>query len=115
MKEQKTTRRAFIKVRFTDAEKAEAMDRAAAYGMTLSDFIRQRTLDFRLRQSPLEKERNRLLARISSNMNQIARWANTYKAGMDAVRIIAALAGIREALRADTPPAPCSPEEVQPC
>ena len=115
MKDSKPTRRAFIKVRFTDAEKAEAMDRAAAFGMTLSDFIRQRTLDFRLRQSPLEKERNRLLARIASSMNQIARWANTYKAGMDAVRVIAALADTRDALKADTPPAPCASDEEQPC
>ena len=115
MKDSKPTRRAFIKVRFTDAEKAEAMDRAAAFDMTLSDFIRQRTLDFRLRQSPLEKERNRLLAHIASSMNQIARWANTYKAGMDAVRVIAALADTRDALKADTPPAPCASDEVQPC
>ena len=119
MKEPKTTRSAFIKVRFTVAEKKVVEDTAIALGMTMSDFIRQRTLEYRVRQSPLEKERNRLLARISSNMNQIARAANTYKAGMDAVRIIAALADIRETLSADTPPASCSPEcanaEVQPC
>lgn len=108
MKEPKTTRSAFIKVRFTEAEKKVVGVTATALGMTMSDFIRQRTLEYRVRQSPLEKERNILLARISSNMNQIARVANTYKAGMDALRIIAALADIRNALEADTPPAPCA-------
>ncbi len=119
MKEPKTTRSAFIKVRFTVAEKKVLADLAASLGMTLSDFIRQRTLEYRVRQSPLEKERNILLARISSNMNQIARVANTYKAGVDAVRIIVALADIGEALKADTPPAPCATEcansEVRSC
>ena len=115
MKEHKTIRSAFIKVRFTVAEKKVVEDTAIALGMTMSDFIRQRTLEYRVRQSPLEKERNRLLARICSNMNQIARAANTYKAGMDAVRVIAALADTRDALKADTPPAPCASDEVQPC
>ena len=77
------------------------------------------TPDRSLDDSNKKKERNRLLARIASSMNQIARWANTYKAGMEAVRVIAALADTRDALKADTPPAPCAPDcanvEVQPC
>ena len=43
------------------------------------------------RQSPLEKERIRQLARIGSNMNQIARWANTYKKRAEAVEVITRL------------------------
>ena len=101
----RTTRSVVIKFRATPEERDSLDAKASALGQTRTDYIRQRTLDYRLRISPLEKERQLLLARIGSNLNQLARVANTYKAGMDAVRIIAALAAIEEALKADTPPA----------
>ena len=91
MKENKERRSAWIKMRVTPDEKKLIESKASAHGQTVTDFLRQRALDYRLRQSPLEKERIRQLARIGSNMNQIARWANTYKKRAEAVEVITRL------------------------
>ncbi len=37
-------------------------------------------------------------ARIGNNLNQIARWANTYKWGAEAVSVVAHLSAIERAL-----------------
>ena len=91
MKENKERRSAWIKMRVTPDEKKLIESKASAQGQTVTDFLRQRALDFRLRQSPLEKERILQLARIGANMNQIARWANTYKKRAEAVEVITRL------------------------
>ena len=91
MKENKERHSAWIKMRVTPDEKKLIESKASAQGQTVTDFLRQRALDYRLRQSPLEKERIRQLARIGSNMNQIARWANTYKKRAEAVEVITRL------------------------
>ena len=46
----------------------------------------------------LERERTRELARIGSNLNQIARWANIHKEAADALEVVAHLAAIERAL-----------------
>ena len=53
-----------------------------------------------------EKERIRQLARIGSNMNQIARWANTYKKRAEAVEVITRLIVLERKLHE---------EENEPC
>ena len=67
---------------------------AGIHGMSVSDYIRQTCLGLRLRRTPEEKRRLRELARIGSNLNQIARWANTYQDSLKAVEIIAALTSL---------------------
>ena len=91
MKENREKRSAWIKMRVTPDEKKLIESKASAQGQTVTDFLRQRALDYRLRQSPLEKERIRQLARIGANMNQIARWANIYKKRAEAVEVITRL------------------------
>ena len=46
--------------------------------------------------------RSRQIARIGNNLNQIARWANTFKASAEAVEVIAHLIAIERALLALT-------------
>ena len=48
----------------------------------------------------VERERTRELARIGSNLNQIARWANTHKTEAEAVQILAHLVAIERELGA---------------
>ena len=48
----------------------------------------------------VEQARTRELARIGSNLNQLARWANTHKAGLDAVTIITHLTALSGELAA---------------
>ena len=117
MAAQADTRTAWIKLRVTPTEKEAIVAKAEAQGQTVTDFIRQRALDYRLRQTPLEKERVRQLARIGANLNQLARWANIHKNRADVVDVLAALVSLeRELKNTDTPPPPeCPNSEVAPC
>lgn len=54
-------RSAWLKLRVTPEEKNVITARATAQGLTVTDFLRQRALSYRLRQTPLEKERIRHL------------------------------------------------------
>lgn len=112
MKQKADNRTAWLKLRVTPMEKEAITAKAQAQGQTLTDFIRQRALDYRLRQTPLEKERIRHLARIGANLNQIARWANTHKSRAETIDVLAALVSLERELR-DTPPPP-DPGEL-PC
>lgn len=100
-------RSAWLKLRATPEEKEAITTKATMQGQTVTDFLRQRALDYRLRQTPLEKERIRQLARIGANLNQLARWANTWKSRAEAVEILTALTSLERALLGkDTPPPP---------
>lgn len=107
----KAPRTALIKMRVTPEEKAVITFKAESQGQTVTDFLRQRALDYRLRQTPLEKERIRHLARIGANLNQIARWVNTYKSRAEAVRVLSILMGIERALTET----PTTSAEGEPC
>ncbi|GHV49903.1 hypothetical protein FACS1894168_0320 [Deltaproteobacteria bacterium] len=100
-------RGAFIKLRVTLEEKKAVAAKAHAQGQTVADFLRQRALDYRLRQTPLEKERVRQLARIGGNLNQLARWANAHKNRAEALDVILALAAFERELKA-MPEPPCT-------
>ena len=67
---------------------------AGIHGMSVSDYVRQTCLRLRLRRTPEERRRLRELARIGSNLNQIARWANTYKESLEAVEVLATLTNL---------------------
>lgn len=67
---------------------------AGLYGLSVSDYVRQNCLNFHLRKSPMEKEGLRQLARIGVNLNQLAKWANTYKRAVEAVEVLTALASL---------------------
>ena len=100
-------RREWSKMRVTPEEKKAIFATATAQGQTVTDFLRQRALGYRLRQTPLEKERVRQLARIGANLNQLARWANRWKARADALTVLTTLASLeREVHKTDTPPPP---------
>ena len=48
-------RSSWIKLRVSPAEKETIVAKAEAQGQSVTDFLRQRALDYRLRQTPLEK------------------------------------------------------------
>ena len=68
-------RAVWVKVRASDAERAEW-------------------------HAEVERERTREGARIGNNVNQIARWANTHKGAVEAVKVIGHLIAIERALAA---------------
>ena len=92
-------RSAWLKLRVSPSEKASIVAKADAQGQSVTDFLRQRALDYRLRQTPLEKERLRHFARMGSNLNQLARWANVHKSRAEALEVILALAVFERELK----------------
>ena len=92
--------------RVSPAELADWRTKAAAAGVSLSALLRQamaRTRPWTAPATEVERERTRELARIGANLNQIARWANTFKANAEAVEIVAHLVAIERTLAALAP------------
>jgi len=75
------------------------VEEAEAKGMTIGDFMRQLLGKRRVRKTRREREKLLHLARIGNNINQLARWANTYKSNADSVLILAELAAIERELK----------------
>ena len=92
MKRVKPVRNAAVVVRVFPEERDILRFNAALHGMSMSDYIRQTCL----RKTPEEKRRLRELSRIGANINQLVRWANTYKRAAEAVEVLTALAGIEQ-------------------
>lgn len=90
-------REAWLTVRLTAAEREAWQAKAAAAGVTVSELARramERTRTWTAPAAAAERERTRQVARIGSNLNQIARWANTYKGAAEAAQVIAHLLAI---------------------
>ena len=115
MKPERDTRSAWIKLRVTPTEKELIAAKAEAQGQTVTDFIRQRALDYRLRQTPLEKEHIRQLARIGANLNQLARWVNIHKGRAEVINVLVALVSLERELKDTPPPSDSHGIEDTPC
>ncbi len=99
-------RAVWVKVRASEAERAEWHAKARAAGLTLSDLVRRsvgRTRTWTVAHAEVERERSRQVARVGNNLNQIARWANTHRGAIEAVEVIGHLVAIRRALAALSP------------
>ena len=94
MKKETHARSTALVIRVHPEERDLLKLNAGLHGLSVSDYVRQTCLGQRLRRTPEEKRRLRELARIGSNLNQIARWANTYKDSLEAVEVIAALTSL---------------------
>ena len=96
-----TGRAVWVKVRASEAERAEWHAKARSAGLTLSDLVRRavgRTRTWTVAHAEVEREPNRQVSRIGNNLNQIAKWANTHKGAAEAVEIVARLVAIERAL-----------------
>lgn len=90
-----------IYVRITDEEKLHGELSAHKEGVSLSKLIRNLLNDYTggsIAQENCNKELILQVARIGNNLNQIARWANTYKGAAEAGEVIAGLLAIESAL-----------------
>ena len=95
-------REVWVKIRASEAERAEWHAKARSVGLSLSDLVRRsvgRVRTWTVAHAELERERTRELARIGSNLNQIARWANTHKENAEALEVTAHLVAIERAPR----------------
>ena len=94
-------RKVWVKIRASEAERSEWHAKARAVGLSLSDLVRRsvgRVRTWTVAHAELERERTRELARIGSNLNQIARWANIHKENAEALEVVAHLVAIERAL-----------------
>ncbi len=94
-------REVWVKIRASEAERAEWHGKARSVGLSLSDLVRRsvgRVRTWTGAHNELERERTRELARIGSNLNQIARWANIHKEDAEVVEVVAHLVAIERAL-----------------
>jgi hypothetical protein len=93
-------REKWIHVRLSADERDSWHKLADAEGVSLADFVRMRVGEAQLsnQRAPtrqavkrVDPELIRQIARVGANVNQIARWANFYKAEADAEQVLAAL------------------------
>ena len=100
-----------IGIRATDNEKLDWELIAHAEGLKVSQLARTllnnysnsassdlRSVSSKARQMRSRQDLIRQVARIGNNLNQIARWANTYKGAAEASQVIASLARIESSL-----------------
>lgn len=86
----------FVNTRVTPTEKHLLKIQAEAEGMSLGDFVRVQLNRPRVRKTKVERQKVIHLTRIGNNLNQIARWANTYKKNAEAAQVVLVLLEIRE-------------------
>lgn len=98
MRRVKSVRSVAIMVRLHPEERDTLRLNAGVHGLSMSDYIRQTCLGIRLRRTPEEKRRLRELARIGANLNQLAKWANTYKRNAEVLEVLTALAAIERTI-----------------
>ena len=92
--------------RVSPAELTEWRAKGAAAGVPRSALLRQamaRTRTWTAPAAAVERERTRQVARIGNNLNQIARWANTFASEAEAVEVVAHLVAIERTLAALAP------------
>ena len=102
-----------VQLRCSKVERARWQQKAEASGQSLSAFLRE-LLDGapvrrRRRTAPVDPALLRELARVGNNLNQLSRWCNRDKSGVDALTVIVSLIEIDRELRlireAASPPA----------
>lgn len=100
-----------IGIRATDSEKLDWELIAHAEGLKVSQLARRllnnysiphgskrRSQSCKVGNLQSRRELVRQVARIGNNLNQIARWANTYKGAAEATQVITSLARIESSL-----------------
>ena len=100
----KNIRNKFVHLKCTLAEREDMKEKAEAAGTYLSTLIREslnRVNTWTITDRNAAYEFSKQLSRIGSNLNQIARWANTEKDAVSAISVISALSEIeKEVLKA---------------
>lgn len=99
----------WINIKVTEQERESWKAFAESQGFTVADLLRQLVATATKEPAKLHGKQRRIsrkadpelireLAKVGNNLNQISRWANTYKSEADAVEIVQALLTIQRAL-----------------
>jgi hypothetical protein len=97
----------WVHIKVSESERDSWSRLAEANGTTLADLIRQQlgAADM-VHREPVKKRRAkrvdpawiRELAKVGNNLNQIARWANTYKSSAEVMAVLRALLSVERQL-----------------
>ena len=88
-----------LELRCTEDDKRRWQEKADAAGVSLSELVRTALDKARVPDKRGKAERTaalREVAKIGNNLNQIAKWANTYKTSAEAVAVVAHLVAIEQ-------------------
>jgi hypothetical protein len=99
IKEKKKPRNFLLIIRDSPEERQAVQTAAAEAGLTVSDYIRMRLARQRVRQTAAERDILTHLARIGSNINQSARWANNHANQIEALDIVMRLEAMQSDIR----------------
>jgi len=97
----KNRKLARLEIRLYPDEKKAIQDKATKATTTASELVRQsflRVQTWTAKDKQAYKKRTLEIARIGSNLNQIARWANTHKSTAEAVEVVSHLQAIQQEL-----------------
>ena len=101
-KDRSTIRDKKVQIRLTQNEYFMLCEKAKNIGTSVSDLIRnaaKKTRTWTAQDKKIEQEKNRQLAKIGNNLNQIARAVNTYKTEIKAAEVIEHLIVIENEIR----------------
>ena len=87
-----------IRIRFNDDEIAKLEELCEESGRNKCDLLRDHLGKLTVKNRAEVKKTNAWLGRINSNVNQVARWVNTYKSKVEAQSVLEELALIRVAI-----------------
>lgn len=96
MKEKKESR---IYLRINSEEKDILQSKANKYGLTVSEYLRQVSLQHKVINKNIRKELLYNLSRFGSNINQIAIHVNTWKDDTDKIQLLVVLHNIENELK----------------
>ena len=91
-----------VQARLTPKEYEELAQKAKLSNLKVSDLIRQavkKTKTWTARDKKVESGKICQLARIGNNLNQVARWCNTYKSDANSAEVISCLIAIEHELK----------------
>lgn len=99
----------WVNIKVTDAERESWKSFAESQGYSVADLFRLLIANAIKEPAKLHAKQRRVtrkadpellreLAKVGNNLNQIARWANTYKSDADALEVTQALLAIQRGL-----------------
>ena len=87
-----------VKVRLSQAERQTLEAKAQAAGVSFAALLRDHLGQVSIRNRDDERQRLAMLNRINTNLNMVARWANTFKERADAWAVVSRLEAIQAEL-----------------
>jgi len=109
---EKEKRSKWVHIMATETERQSWSELAERNNLTLSDLIRKQLGAIPNNFPPKPKPKHRMtrradpqllawLGRLNSNLNQIAKWANTYKRSAEAAEVISCLIAIEGVIKSE--------------